>query len=80
MHLEGGSDPQGVPRKLYSSIARAAVVLTGHYARNVNGMGWQLGLDAKGVVSSKSKYFMTMENCIFWGVYKDCNCSIISEV
>ena len=23
---------------------------------------------------------MTMENCIFWGVYKDCNCSIISLV
>ena len=29
MHLEGGSDPQGVPKKLHSSIVRVAVVLNG---------------------------------------------------
>ena len=29
MHLEGGSDPLGVPTKLHSSIVRVAVVLTG---------------------------------------------------
>ena len=29
MHLEGGSDPLGVPIKLHSSIVRVAVVLNG---------------------------------------------------